>query len=209
MERGKFIVFEGIDGSGKSTALNAAAAALEKNGIAFSSTREPTGGRIGEIISAFMTGAEGYDFDERTVAALFAADRLDHLLKKGGVLETLAGGVTVLCDRFWLSSLAYQSTAYGMDRVWELNAGISGLIKPDLTLYYAVNADTALRRIGSRGGQPEYYERRDRLERTLACYGRAAAMRRSEDNIVDIDGSMPEKEVADRTSELVLQLIIS
>ena len=209
MCRGRFIVFEGIDGSGKSTALGAAASALSFEGVRYACEREPTSGRIGEIISAFMSGREGYDFDERTVAALFAADRLDHLLKKGGLEDTLSGGVNVLCDRFWLSSLAYQSSAFGMDRVWELNDGISSMIKPDLTLYYSVSADTAVKRIGSRGEKTEYYERRDRLERTLACYREAISRRMSEDNIVIIDGEQGEEEVAKATVSHILQLIIS
>ena len=209
MERGKFIVFEGIDGSGKSTALKEASSALAKADIAFVAEREPTGGRIGNLISSFMSGREGYNFDERTVAALFAADRLDHLLRAGGILDTLSKGVNVLCDRFWLSSLAYQSSAYGMDRVWQLNEGICSLIKPDLTLYYAVPADTALQRIDSRGEKTEYYERRDRLERTLRCYGEAIEKRRDEDNIITIDGSRPENVVAGETVGHILQLIIA
>ena len=207
MKCGRFIVFEGIDGSGKSTAMRTSASVLKERGFEVSVTCEPTDGKIGGMIRSFMTGEPGYGFDERVIAALFAADRLDHILKSGGIKDELEKGVNVLCDRFWLSSLAYQSGAYGMENVMDLNKGISGILKPDMTLYYSVCADTALNRIDSRGEKKEYYERRDRLERTLAAYGRAVELRRREDNIVVINGDRPEKDVAEETVDDILKLI--
>lgn len=207
MFRGKFIVFEGIDGSGKSTALKSASSALSENGIIIAVTREPTDGMIGSMIHSFMTGAPGFEFDERVIAALFAADRLDHILRPDGIIALLNSGSTVLCDRFWLSSLAYQSGAYGMLNIADLNRGISEIIKPDLTLYYMVSAETALSRIDSRGEKKEYYERRDRLERTLSAYSEAIELRKNEDNIIIIDGGKTEKEVASDTIYEIMKII--
>ena len=135
MSRGKFIVFEGIDGSGKTTVINSVNSYLESIGCSVFLTREPTDNRVGSMIRKFIKGEGDYELDERVIAALFAADRLDHILRPGGINEKLGAGVNVICDRFWLSSCAYQTGAFPMEYILELNKGAMELVQPDLTVY--------------------------------------------------------------------------
>ena len=104
---GLFFALEGIDGSGKSTQLQLLAGRLEAAGIPCLTTREPTDGPIGQLLRQVLT--RQLSCDSRVVAPLFAADRLDHILNAGtGVLQALERGITVLSDRYYFSSYAYQ-----------------------------------------------------------------------------------------------------
>ena len=104
--RGKFIVFEGTDGSGKSTQMKMAGKFLQGRGISCILTHEPTDSPFGALLRSCLTGR--IDTDERAIAALFAADRLDHISNRvNGIVKHLEEGTTVLCDRFYLSSFAY------------------------------------------------------------------------------------------------------
>ena len=118
--KGKFIVFEGCDGSGKSTQLKLLASYLESKGEEVYLTREPTDSPFGSLIHSCLTGR--IVTDEHTIAALFAADRLDHIHNAlNGILRKLEEGVTVLCDRFYLSSFAYNGGFAPLEWVISLN----------------------------------------------------------------------------------------
>ncbi|MBP9197347.1 MAG: dTMP kinase, partial [Saprospiraceae bacterium] len=98
-----FIAFEGIDGSGKSTQVKLLAEYLAQSGHKVYTTFEPTDSRIGVMIrDIFNHRMEG---DQRVIAALFAADRLNHLLNsQDGILKKLKEGYTVITDRYYFSS---------------------------------------------------------------------------------------------------------
>ena len=107
-ERGRFIVFEGIDGSGKTTQIQLLKNRLQQEGIECYSTREPTDSPIGSLIHQIMTGR--VRSDNKVIAALFVADRLDHLLNPtDGILEKIGSGISVISDRYYFSSYAYHS----------------------------------------------------------------------------------------------------
>ena len=118
---GIFIAFEGIDGSGKSThikRLTERISALEKKCY---ETKEPTDSPIGSLIHQMMTGR--ITADSKVIASLFIADRLDHLLNKtDGLLDMLNNGISVVSDRFYFSSYAYQGVDLDMDWVIQANA---------------------------------------------------------------------------------------
>src|SRR5436190_1426688 len=98
MHKGKFIAFEGIDGSGKSTHMRLLKQGLEEKGYKVYDTFEPTDNKIGTLIRSILKGTE--KADNRTIAALFAADRLHHLLNTNdGILNKLDEGYIVLTDR--------------------------------------------------------------------------------------------------------------
>lgn len=105
MSTPKFIVLEGIDGSGTTTQLSRVSAALRTLGHRVHETREPTGGRIGKLIREQLSDPSGVS--ARCLALLFAADRIDHLDRE--ILPALARGEVVVCDRYVMSSLVYQS----------------------------------------------------------------------------------------------------
>src|SRR5687767_4680396 len=113
MKKNLFLAFEGIDGSGKSTQVKKLAHKLAEEGHKVCTTCEPTTGPIGKMIrDIFNHRMEG---DQRTIAALFAADRLEHLLnKQDGILKKLEEGYTVITDRYYFSSYAYHSV-HSMD----------------------------------------------------------------------------------------------
>src|SRR5688572_26645003 len=100
--RGRFIVFEGIDGSGKSTTLASVAAALRNEGHDVVETREETSAETGQWVKRSI--AEKWD--PLATSFLFAADRARHVQE---IRQDLDRGATVLCDRFLHSTLAYQS----------------------------------------------------------------------------------------------------
>ena len=165
MNDGHFIVIEGIDGSGTTTQSSILAERLIAKGLAAHTTREPSDGPIGVLIRQILTGrvvVPGRDGarapDWTTMATLFASDRLDHL--QADVIPNLMGGVTVICDRYDYSSVAYQTVSGGGGSdisVWvrELNRHAR---RPDLTLVLDVDPEVAASRRGTRSSSPELYE---------------------------------------------------
>ena len=113
-KKGKFIVFEGIDGSGKSTQIKSLVNRMKENDYHIFPTFEPTDGPIGSLIRQMLIGE--VETDQRTIASLFAADRTDHLLnKKNGLKNKVDNGEIVLCDRHYFSSYAYHAQHIEMD----------------------------------------------------------------------------------------------
>lgn len=169
MERGKFIVFEGIDGSGKTTQIRMLATYLKGRGLPVCTACEPTSSPFGGLLRECLSRKR--EVDEHTIAALFAADRLHHVFDgESGLLKELGEGTTVLCDRFYLSSMAYNG---GEEAGWveELNRAAIRALHPDLTLFLDVSPAEAMRRIERRGVR-ERYESASRLEAVRRNYFR-------------------------------------
>jgi dTMP kinase len=131
MQTGKFIVFEGIDGSGKTTQVGRLAQKLQHAGVKIHTTFEPTNGPVGAILRQYLV--QRVSFDPRVLPYLYAADRADHLYNdKTGIERALASGVTVICDRYVLSSFAYQVPEHSFELVEYLNRRFK---IPDLTFF--------------------------------------------------------------------------
>ena len=146
MEKGKFIVLEGIDGSGKSSQIGPLVRRLEGLGLSCRADREPTGGPVGSLIRQIFTGR--VSADNRVIAALYAADRIDHLVNEvDGLCAAIDQGITVVSDRYYFSSYAYHSVDVDMDWVIQANALSAGLLRPTLTVFLDVPVETALERI--------------------------------------------------------------
>lgn len=163
---GRFIVFEGIDGSGKSEQARRLAAALGAEGHRVVSTREPTDGEWGRKYRAWAAGGSEASPDE--VLGWFAADRREHVASL--IRPALARGDVVVCDRYRDSTRAYQA-AQGIDRA--LLAGMfagAEFPAPDLVLWLRVPIETALARLGRNAS--ERFERADFLARVDAEYAR-------------------------------------
>ncbi|MEE3486509.1 MAG: dTMP kinase [Bulleidia sp.] len=146
---GKFITFEGPDGSGKTTVSTAVCRKLAEAGYAVSYTREPGGSRIAEEIRNVILDPENTEEDPRTEALLYAASRRQHLVEV--VLPLLKKGVNVISDRFIDSSLAYQGFGrhIGMEEVWNINQfAIEGHM-PDRTIFLNIPAELGLERINA------------------------------------------------------------
>ena len=129
-KKGSFIVFEGIDGSGKTTQINLLKQKIEALNIKCLETREPSDGPIGVMIRQCLTGR--MQMDEAALAALFAADRLDHINNgTNGLKNKLEDGICVISDRFVLSNYAYQSVKAPLDWVMNLNSQALKILRPD------------------------------------------------------------------------------
>lgn len=154
MQQNKFIVFEGIDGSGKSTQAKLLQQNLEQQGHKTYLTFEPTDSPIGSVIrNIFKRRIEAA---HETIAGLFVADRLDHLLNNtNGILKKLKEGYTVICDRYYLSSYAYQGAHVDMDWVIQANSKSAALLKPDLTIHIDISPEESLQRVHKGRGDIE------------------------------------------------------
>jgi dTMP kinase len=146
---GKFITFEGPDGSGKGTIIKYVKKYLIENNIDFILTREPGGINISEDIRKVILNKDNTEMDDRTEALLYAASRRQHLIEK--VIPALKSGKIVICDRFVDSSLAYQGFArgIGIEKVFEINKFAIDNIMPDLTIFLDVSPEIGLDRINN------------------------------------------------------------
>lgn len=147
MKKGKFIVFEGGEGSGKSTMIDMIYNWLKENGFNVIKTREPGGISIAEQIREVILNKENIKMDGKTEALLYAAARRQHLVEK--VIPALEEGKIVLCDRFLDSSLAYQGYArgLGMDEVYSINKFAIGDCMPNMSILFDVSPEVGLDRI--------------------------------------------------------------
>lgn len=197
VEKGKFIALEGIDGSGKSTQIGRLARRVEDLGLPCRTDCEPTGRPAGVLIRQALTGQT--PMDPRVIAALFAADRLDHLVnEENGVCAAIDKGITVITDRYYFSSYAYQGADVGMDWVIEANTLSAGLLRPTVTVFLDVTPQTAMERILRNRDHVELFEKEERLRQTRALYFDAFARMRDVERVAVVDGSGGEDEVADR-----------
>lgn len=148
-QRAMFITLEGGEGSGKTTAITRLSEYMDSLALPHMITREPGGIAIAEKIRQVILDPLHTAMDARTEALLYAASRRQHLIEK--VEPALASGVTVLCDRFVDSSLAYQGHArgLGLEEVWQINQfAIAGRM-PDLTFYLDIDPKLGLSRIAA------------------------------------------------------------
>ena len=147
MVNGTLISFEGPEGAGKSSVLEAVLPLLEEKGSPFITTREPGGVDIAEKIRQVILDPDHTSMDAKTELLLYIASRRQHLVER--VLPALAAGKIVLMDRFIDSSVAYQGYGRGLsveDIEW-LNQFATDGLKPDLTLYFDLDVEEGLARI--------------------------------------------------------------
>lgn len=196
VKRGKFIAFEGIDGSGKSTQIRLLANKLKEIGIYCYTTMEPTDSPIGSLIHQIMTGR--IKTDNKVIAGLFVADRLDHLLNDvNGVLPKIMEGTTVITDRYYFSSYAYHSVDMPMDWVIQANAQSKELLQPTITIFIDVKPDNAVERIAKNRFHQELFEKKSRLIKVREKYLEAFEKLKDEENVVIIDGNRSQEEIAE------------
>src|SRR5688572_3779335 len=131
MARGAFVVFEGLDGAGISTQARLLHERLIASGIPCNRSAEPTTGPVGCLLSQWKS--HRIEFVPETVAALFAADRLDHLFNRvNGLHEKLESGITEITERYLFSSLAYQGVDVDIDWLVALNRKA---LMPDVVIF--------------------------------------------------------------------------
>lgn len=201
-----FITLEGIDGSGKSTQLTMLKEYLESRGRSVYLTREPSDLSIGKMIRRYLTGE--LKADNRVIAALFVADRLEHILDDNeGLLAIKESGRDIICDRYYFSSYAYQSVDMPMEWIINANSEAASLLKPDATVFIDISPQTAMERINANRESAELFETEERLAATRDKYFEAFEKLRDSENVIIIDGSGTPDEVHKRVADAVGALL--
>jgi dTMP kinase len=202
MSKNLFIAFEGIDGSGKSTQVKLLSDHLTAAGHMVYCTVEPTDSHIGSIIRDIFR--HKIEADHRTIAGLFVADRLDHLLNKtNGILKKLEEGYTVITDRYYLSSYAYHGAHMSLDWVIEANSLSAGLLRPDLNIFIDISPEISMTRLTGGRNSLELFENLENLVKVRDKYFEAMEKVKSGERIFITDGNrLPELIAADIRNEI-------
>ena len=201
-----FITLEGPEGSGKTTAVEAAVKALEEKGYQIVRTREPGGTPIAEEIRNVILDKKNTMMDPRTEALLYAASRRQHLVEK--VWPALKEGKIVICDRYLDSSLAYQGGARGLgvDNILDINLFATENTWPDLTLLFDIKPEEGLKRINSNANREvnrldlEKLDFHNKVRETFL-----ALAKRYPERFIVIDASRSREEVAKDTLDAILK----
>ena len=203
---GKFIVFEGIDGSGTSTQSEMLKDFLLSKGISAVTTSEPSSGPIGNLIrEGFKKRVTFVDnpilFDEQ-MAYLFAADRHDHLYNTvDGVFTLNKKKITTISTRYFFSSLAYHvNNDDEYNFVKKLNEKFP---LPDLTIYIDTPIEISLERISLRAHR-DAYENKEKLEKVSVNYKKVFA--EYNENLLVVDGSLSIDEIHNIIKKEVIKL---
>lgn len=195
--RGTFVVFEGGEGSGKSTQ---AALLAERTGAVL--TRQPGGTAIGMRVRELLLSPDTVGLSDRAEALLMAADRAQHVAEL--IEPTLASGTDVICDRYMASSLAYQGAgrSLGVEAVTELSLFAIDGLTPDVVFLLDVPVDVSRSRVG------DVQDRLERLDddfhdRVRSTFNELAAGH--PDRWVVIDGTLPVDEVTAAIDKVMLE----
>lgn len=193
--KGLFVVFEGIDGSGKSSVCGAVGGILKEKGLETVITAEPTTDEIGMLI---RNGIEG--ITREAEALLFVADRAMHTSKMADWIED---GAIVLCDRYYASTLAYQAApmdgkALDGQWLWKLNEPV--IREPDITFLMDVSPEIGLRRVGARG-ELSKFERSDYLNAVRDNYLKMADSK----GFIVMDAERPMDETVNEVIEIIIK----
>lgn len=220
--RGAFIVIEGIDGSGKTTQARMLHDRLEQIGVPIILEKEPTSSPIGTLCRNIIEDKCEYgvgDIDSRTLSMLFAADRFDHITNsKNGLSQKLTSGNNVICDRFYLSNIVYQSyTHFYTEHCWQrimdvlhMNDINHNELAPDLIIYVNTPPEIAINRIKERGNDLSTYEQSvSRLSQIYNTFDRAIdVLRRSwNENIVEVNGLDSVEKIHDAIYHIVYPIV--
>lgn len=200
-----FITLEGPEGSGKTTAVEAAVKKLQEMGYEIVRTREPGGTPIAEQIRNVILDKNNTSMDGRTEALLYAASRRQHLVEK--VWPALKEGKIVICDRYLDSSLAYQGGARGLgiEEILNVNLFATENTWPDLTLLFDIKPEIGLARISANADREvnrldlEKIDFHNKVRESFLYLAK-----RFPDRYVIIDASQSREQVAKDTMEAIL-----
>lgn len=202
--KGKFISFEGPDGSGKTSVIKRVEQHFRDLGYDVLVTREPGGIRISEKIRDVIHDVRHKEMDPRTEALLYAASRSQHLHQK--ILPALDAGKLVLCDRYVDSSLAYQGYGrhLGFDEVLAINMFAIDGVFPDLTIFVDVRPEVGLKRVFSTDDREKNRLDLEPLDFHREIYhGYQELIKRYPDRIRPINGELDQETVAQEAIEII------
>lgn len=204
-DRGRFIVFEGGEGAGKTSVMCALEKLLKREHLNVVKTREPGATPLGERIRALLLQSDGAPLCSKSELLLFLAARAQNIEEV--IAPALERGEWVICDRFNASTIAYQGYARGLgvDEVDRLCAWTCGSIVPDITVYLDVDPVLGLKRASRTAAK-------DRIENEALAFHRkvregfhAVAKKHSERFII-IDAHQPKKDVIEEAWALIMKM---
>ncbi len=206
MNKGFFIVFEGPDGSGKTTVCDIVCQKLIDKGFDVVHTREPGGIDIAEQIRSVILDPKNTAMDSRTEALLYAASRRQHLMEK--VLPAINKGKLVICERFVYSSLAYQGKARGIgyQGVKAINDFAIEGCNPNITIYLDVDEKVGQARINNRGNKDRLDAESNNFHH-LVNEGYKEIISMYKDNIKIVDANNDIDEVVEDSLKAILDYI--
>ncbi|MCK4551426.1 MAG: dTMP kinase [Tenericutes bacterium] len=206
--KGKFISFEGPDGSGKTSVIKVVENYYKERGFKTLVTREPGGIKISEKIREVIHDVEHTEMDPRTEALLYAASRSQHLNQK--IIPALESGIIVLCDRYVDSSLAYQGFGrkLGYDEVLAINMFAIDSVFPNLTIFVDVRPEVGLNRVFSTADREKNRLDLESLEFHKEVYnGYLELIKIYPKRIKRINGEQPISKVAKEAIDLIETII--
>jgi dTMP kinase len=204
-KRGRFIVFEGIDGAGKTTQIELLAKRLREQGRAVYCTAEPTETVSGGLLRDALSGVS-----RRTVcemAAMFVFDRINHNVNPvNGIQKMLAEGFDVICDRYYYSSLAYQGSGTDPEWVGNMNLGCPEIMRPDVCIFLDLTPEQSMARINRGRATQEIYENEEKLTQVRNQFYRVFDQLRERDNIQIVDAYRSVEEIHNDIVKLTDQI---
>ncbi|MEL7312334.1 MAG: dTMP kinase [Pseudomonadota bacterium] len=207
MRRGMFVSFEGLEGVGKTTAIERFSSLLDQHGIDYVSTREPGGTNVAERLRGIVLDEHEEALTDTTELLLMFAARAQNVAQN--IRPTLERGVWVICDRFTDATLAYQGYGRGisLDRINQLADWVHGDLWPDATVLLTADRALTERRLSGRG------QARDRIEQERqefferAGNGYQALMQASPERFHEIDANQDLQGVAEQLERLTAALV--
>ena len=204
--RGLFIVFEGIDGSGKTTQVKMLSAALEAMGRKTFITAEPTTFPTGKALREALSGR--VKKSECEMAVMFVQDRIAHnITAEEGIEALLEAGVDVICDRYYYSSLAYQGQATDYQWVKTMNIDCPEIRRPDACIYIDLLPEQSLERISKGRDSVEIYENVETLTKVRNQFLAVIKDLEATDNIHVVNGYRAPDEVSSDICKIVKEMI--
>jgi len=184
--KGKFIVVEGLDGSGASTQVSMLSDYLTSKGYKVLLTKEPTNNLIGGLIRGQLT--HEWKTNPVCLQLLFAADRSHHLEKE--IIPALEKGYIVISDRYMYSSLAFGSLDCDIEWLKKVN---ENFLKPEVSIFLKVPPEVCIERMKQTRFGVELFEEKEKLGKVLTAFEKLASENK---NIVAVDGTQTVNKVS-------------
>lgn len=206
MNQGRFIVFEGIDGAGKTTQAKILAKRLEDMGKRVYMTAEPTTLPSGKALREVLSGSVVKSDAE--IAAMFVLDRIAHNVDiESGIEKMISEGTVIICDRYYYSSLAYQGSAVDYEWVKSMNVSCPDIRHPDICVFLDLTPEESMKRISRGRETTEIYENTDTLRRVRESFMRVIEDVGGQDRIAVVDASSDIEQIAERIFEAVSKIL--